>query len=881
VRVCPVDPWIGVTIADRYTVVELLGVGGMARVYRGRQRILDREVAIKVIHPELLASPESVPRFVAEARLASRLNHPNVVSIFDFGLASPGGQEFYLVMELLTGSDLASLLASEPQLPLARVAGILCQVLAALHEAHDAGITHRDIKPENIFIEPARDGADRVKVIDFGIAKTTKSSGLTQRGQLVGTPHYMAPEQLAGGAGPSVDLYAVGVCLFQMLTGQLPFESTSLTGLLEMHAFAERPDPKVIAPGRRVSRAIADVCMRALAIDPAQRYASAGAFAEAISRAFAVANPTLSRRPSMSAAGEREPSPTLPVELEMPRPGGADDDHAELPDPDAMSPLVARSDDLAWARDVLGAGVLGASAGVRGVVYFGRTGTGRSRLAREVGAWLSGQGTRVVHVPGEGPPAWEVGYSWLRSAIVALAGPELDAARAAPERIADRDVADGLAATFARDVPAGMDPGTARRSTRAALAWAVEAAAQRTRAGGEAGKTRAKVGLVVDDVDLVDSASQLVLSDFLLLPRTDRSSFRIVMTSERCPDTVMLEGIQARAIADLTEADAALLLPPGVPPPARGSLQPLYIGQLRRWRAEGAPGHRDHEPPPTLEGLVEARLDAATASERRVLQALAIGGSAAIGVLRTVLARPEDVDEALSSLIERGFVGVHWGVVAFTHSIFGRVAVQTASTGAICDLRMRVADLMALDPGMEEARAHHAICGRPDFEAFFLVEQAAQLRTRRGDDEGAIAALYDGVRGARTQLMTEDDDAATSALLVLSRKLGEALIAVGRADEAYGVLGEAIDRADPGTSRALLLHQLARACEQRNRPKEAEERRAEAAGIASRSGDALLAERLRRHDSVSITGVRRRSSFSRRSSAGFSVGPLVTGRSGR
>jgi hypothetical protein len=214
-------------------------------------------------------------------------------------------------------------------------------------------------------------------------------------------------------------------------------------------------------------------------------------------------------------------------------------------------------------------------------------------------------------------------------------------------------------------------------------------------------------------------------------------------------------------------------------------------------------------------------------------------------------------------------------MVAFTHSIFGRIAVHAASTGAICDLRVRVADAMALEPGSQEARAHHAICGRPDFEAFFLVEQAAQLRTRRGDDEGAIAALYDGVRGARAQLMTDEGDAATSALLVFSRKLGEALIAIGRADEAYGVLSEAADHADVGTNRALLLHQLARACELRDRPKEAQELRTEAAGIASQSGDALLAARLRTHDSVAITGVRRRSSFQRRSSAAFTVPPVA------
>jgi serine/threonine-protein kinase len=866
------DPWLGAVLADRYTVVELLGVGGMARVYRGRQRMLDREVAIKVLHPELLVSPDSVPRFVAEARLASRLNHPNVVSIFDFGLASSGGKQFYLVMELLTGVDLGTLLGRAPHLPLPRVASILCQVLAALQEAHEAGITHRDIKPENIFVEPARDGTDRVKVIDFGIAKATSSTaGPTQRGQAVGTPSYMAPEQLMGGSGPSVDLYAVGVCLFQMLTGRLPFDSPSLTALLQMHATGERPDPKLVAP-QRVTRAIADVSLRALSADPARRYPSAGAFAEAIARAFAISNPASSRRPASLlslepslAAGKAEVPSTLPV-LDIPPSSRVGLGDGPFPDPDAMTPLVGRSEDLTWAESLIGT-----PRRARGIVYYGRTGTGRSRIAREVGEQLARQGTRVVHVPGEGPPAWEVGYGWLRRAITVLAGPALDAARAAPERLVGHEVADGLAATFARDIPPGMDANTARRATRAALAWAIGCAVDAELAREAGDPSRVAVCLVIDDVDLLDSASQLVLSDFLLIEANDRMRYRFVMTSELCPDTAMLEGLQARALEPLLEADATRLLPADTRVPSDAILQPLYLSQLRRWYAEG----KGDEAPPTLEELCAGRLADTTASERRVLQALAIVGAAGIALLRDVLARPEDIDEALLSLVARGFVVVHRGMVAFTHSIFGRIAVHAASTGAICDLRVRVADAMALEPGSQEARAHHAICGRPDFEAFFLVEQAAQLRTRRGDDEGAIAALYDGVRGARAQLMTDEGDAATSALLVFSRKLGEALIAIGRADEAYGVLSEAADHADVGTNRALLLHQLARACELRDRPKEAQELRTEAAGIASQSGDALLAARLRTHDSVAITGVRRRSSFQRRSSAAFTVPPVA------
>jgi serine/threonine protein kinase len=283
----PVDPLVGTTIAERYTIVELLGVGGMARVYRARHQLLDREVAVKLMHPELLLSEESVPRFIAEARAASRLNHPNVVSIFDFGVAA--GNQTYLVMELLGGTDLAALLKNEGLPTFARGADILRQVLSALHEAHELGITHRDIKPENIIVERGRRGEDRVKVIDFGIAKASAhvpiGRRLTRQGQLVGTPHYMAPEQIRGEAGPSVDLYAVGVCLFEMLTGAMPFDGETTTSVLDMHLKAERPNPRIIAPHRGIPAALAEVCVRALDLDPARRFPSAQALAQAITSA--------------------------------------------------------------------------------------------------------------------------------------------------------------------------------------------------------------------------------------------------------------------------------------------------------------------------------------------------------------------------------------------------------------------------------------------------------------------------------------------------------------------------------------------------------------------------------------------------------------------
>ena len=220
------DPLIGRTLPGGYVILELIGVGGMGRVYRGEQQALGRTVAVKVIHSHLLGDESAGARFITEARAASRLNHPNSVGVIDFGKTDQGAP--YLVMEFLRGRDLARVLYDEGPLPLRRVIDIVRQVLLALGEAHELGIIHRDLKPENIILEPMRGGGDFVKVVDFGLAKMRAeptARNVTQPGIVCGTPDYMAPEQGRGDAlDPRADLYAVGVILFLLLTNRLPFD---------------------------------------------------------------------------------------------------------------------------------------------------------------------------------------------------------------------------------------------------------------------------------------------------------------------------------------------------------------------------------------------------------------------------------------------------------------------------------------------------------------------------------------------------------------------------------------------------------------------------------------------------------------------------------
>ena len=244
------DKFIGKTLPGGHHILDLISVGGMGRVYRAQQSALGRTVAVKIIHPHLLSDENSALRFMTEARAASQLNHPNSVSVFDFGRTEDG--QPYLVMEFLRGKDLARVAYEEGPLPFARIVECLRQVLAALSEAHDLGIVHRDLKPENIILEPLRRGGDFVKVVDFGLAKLradAQAPSVTSPGIVCGTPDYMAPEQGRGDAidGRS-DLYSVGVILFQLLTGRLPYEADSPTHVVMMHLTIPVPDPRQVAP---------------------------------------------------------------------------------------------------------------------------------------------------------------------------------------------------------------------------------------------------------------------------------------------------------------------------------------------------------------------------------------------------------------------------------------------------------------------------------------------------------------------------------------------------------------------------------------------------------------------------------------------------------
>ena len=283
---------IGREILGQYRVLSKLGRGGMGTVFLAQQTGMNRQVAIKVLHPEVSRDPDAARRFKVEAQAAARLASPNIVSVFNFGQLETG--ELYLAMEFLQGRTLHAEIATYGRLPLMRVVEIVRQIAVGLDEAHRKGVIHRDLKPGNVILVPRPEG-EVAKLLDFGIAKLDTGSSTQTRGW-VGTPRYMAPEQFTGGVVDArTDVYALGLIAYEMLCGRAPFLSDNPMSYVHSHVYSPVPGMESIAPGV-VPPAVEASILGALAKAPQQRPTSAGAFAQGL--AEAVHAPAVPRKPA-------------------------------------------------------------------------------------------------------------------------------------------------------------------------------------------------------------------------------------------------------------------------------------------------------------------------------------------------------------------------------------------------------------------------------------------------------------------------------------------------------------------------------------------------------------------------------------------------------
>jgi eukaryotic-like serine/threonine-protein kinase len=274
------DPFVGRMLDEKYCVEERLGAGGMGAVYRARHLLMDRPVAIKFLHQRLVEDEAARGRFQIEARAAVKLQHPNAVSVTDFGQTSEGC--VYIVMELLEGRTLREILSREAPIETARAISMMLQASDAVAAAHEAGIIHRDLKPLNILVTQSADLPAVVKVLDFGIAKFSTdededATGLIQSNSVIGTPRYMSPEQYHGDElTAAADVYSLGVILYEMLTGMVPFSGSTPAEIGQKHVNDLPHSPREIVAA--IPEDIERLVLHALEKQPADRPANAGEF---------------------------------------------------------------------------------------------------------------------------------------------------------------------------------------------------------------------------------------------------------------------------------------------------------------------------------------------------------------------------------------------------------------------------------------------------------------------------------------------------------------------------------------------------------------------------------------------------------------------------
>jgi serine/threonine-protein kinase len=323
VRLCPNDGTVlehaattstqaGQVLDGKYRLDALLAEGGMGAVYRATHVMLGKKIAIKLIRSELGASPEIVRRFQREARAATALNHPNIVSVYDLG-QTPNGT-LYIAMEFIEGPSLRAQIQAGHGIAPFRTVAILRQVSSALSTAHKHNIIHRDLKPQNIMLTTGPDGSEQAKLVDFGIAKTfDEATQLTSLGSALGTPYYMSPEQIEGRpVDARSDLYALGIILYEMLVGEVPFSDQSTPAVLVKQLKERPPRPSLKNPA--VPAALETIALRCLEKDPGQRFQSADEFAAALNDAAATLTDT--------SGTETMPMASIPARAATP-PAGA------------------------------------------------------------------------------------------------------------------------------------------------------------------------------------------------------------------------------------------------------------------------------------------------------------------------------------------------------------------------------------------------------------------------------------------------------------------------------------------------------------------------------------------------------------------------------
>jgi serine/threonine protein kinase len=804
------DPMVGKVLPGGYQVLDLLGVGGMGRVYRAEQRTLGRTVAIKVIHPHLLADEKSLARFLTEARATSQLNHPNTVSVIDFGKLDD--EKPYLVMEFLRGHNLAQVNNTEGPFELPRIINVLKQVLLALGEAHELQIIHRDLKPENIVLEPLRRGGDFVKVVDFGLAKLKAEgqSGITMPGIVCGTPDFMSPEQGRGDPldGRS-DLYAVGVVLFWLLTGRLPFESDSPTQVVLMHINNPVPDPRSVAPYRSIPESLVQVAFKAMAKSPLDRFLDAHQFADALDACLTQSV----RTPAQSLANSRPngtmvcgacksvvPTGRFCLECGEPLPTSK---RSEPSAADRPLPFLGRGDEVTWLREQL------AAASRQRVVaqLVGEPGAGKTRLVWEFLAASATSGHPTVLARPDSYWA-EVSGHVLRSILRQLLGNARERLGTShPDELAALDDLDGKAEGDQRT------PAVRRQGFAKLLSWAVTETER---------DFQATPIIAVDDFQRVDGVSRQAIIDCSRL--ADGSG--LFLFAYHPAFAAHLEDANLRVVNGLPAHVATELLrqasghrhPVSLAEVGNRGIPPLYVEQVLAFGLDGG-----HEAPGRLGDLVAQRLATLDPVHQRYVQVLAVLGDDVTGELIGRMLDESVSESTLVRLNELRLVRTsEHGSHSLWHPLFHDMTLHSIPVEARKDLHRRALELFQDQDAPLEVLAEHASGASDTMSALFYIEQLAARAQARGDQESETNALKNALEIARQELFRGQLEDPMRAIAIFGRRLGRVLIRRAQYSDAEGVLLEALDSTEEkGEERVEVLRLLAEVANRRDRHKDA------------------------------------------------------------
>ncbi|HSD88025.1 MAG TPA: protein kinase [Kofleriaceae bacterium] len=796
---------VGRVLGDKFKLTACIGIGGSGAVYKADQMALGRTVAVKILNEELCADPRMISRFRGEAMSASRLNHPNCVSIIDYGQAPDG--LLYLAMEYVKGPTLTQLLVNENPLAVDRVIDLVAQSLAGIEEAHLAGVVHADLKADNIIVDQRRAGIDAVKIVDFGIARLVTGVRETEDRSISGTPEYMAPEVISG-APPSFasDIYAVGIILYELLAEKTPFFAGSTTEILTNHLKAQPTNVTQRRSG--IPRELDAVIAKALAKHPTDRYSTAAEMREALMGIRARMHRLPATDKCVACGTSVTPSFKFCPECGAPR--ARVSKTFEVPTNPALPDVLplsfsGRQQELATML----AHMRRPPGSNGGLLMVGAEGSGRTTLLRNAYTHLLHEG-RVIYQVGPDPSGLAAPFYPMRSLLAAVL--QLPAVSSEVELrdavlgigLNERDIP-GIAQVFAHPTTLlELEPPVRRRE----MVWSTLRALERAAVHGP-------VALVCEDIDRFDSPSLEILrrateSTELALPPIVMSATRAF--GEQWPASVKrleigaLESTDLQAMVNELAQNGVRGLPPAQQLFETTRAYPGHVEHVVRYLLEGG---KAEDTRVSLPDLIAARLSMLPQSTRDVLQAAAVLGIEPQSDLLRSMMPTEQLEPALKDAEMHGVLGRDpSGELVFTSRLVREIVYDATPADVRRSLHASAAAaVQALSSDVGLLGHHHDLAGHAR-EAIGLLRAAGDLAAEQLDEAGAGQFFYRALVAVRQAVQSGDiEDGAEQQFVALSVRLADVLRTRGDTALARGILAEARD----WSSSPLLVSMIDRA----------------------------------------------------------------------